>query len=1043
MPKADKIILSFNAGELSPRMVSRIDQDKYAFGARTMENFYPLIYGGAERRPGTEYIADAKSNSAQSVLIPFEHSVDDTYVIEFANQTLRFFKDGGIINGNDGSETLAPDNIIAHWLLNDNEADTIVLDDDGNTHPGVATTNTQNPNFFATGKVGTGCKDFRGVFAISVADHTDFSFIEGVDGDFSLMAWVYVTSDAGPSTIIANYDGNAEREWRFRITTNRFLQLNLYDETNDISIHRQADTALVNGWHLVVATYEGEHGSWSGATAANFITLYVDGEVVASTATNDVSYVKMVDSGADVTIGAHFLTDPALNHIYRDRIDNVAVFGDVLSAAEVLALRASDAYEVTTPYLTADLPFLKFVHSADVMYITHPDYEMRKLSRIGDAAWTLEALAIEDGPFRVENDDVTKILNPDGTTGSIGLVAEGFSPFVADSADGHLPNGSTETDKAQTGTLYRLVQAVDTPSVNEELESETDNDATGTLTVYKGVTWDYTTNGTWGAADDPCTVVLERSYDSGTTFETLVTTVSAANKNTVTTGTEEEADAIYRARVDVPSTANTSVTVQISVRDSSHIGVVEITSITSPTVAVATVLTTLGSNKKTHRWSEGAYSNFRGWPVDVTISAEERLTFTGNPSQPLTTWGSISGDFTSFKEGTLDDDAITQTLVGSGQQNQIQWALTKNTLIMGTVGGEHLLGASNIEEALTPDNVRAKLQTTYGSENIAALVVNQAVLFAQRGGRKIREFVSQFDPASGNDNYVADDLTVFAEHITESGIANMSFQRTPDPMVWCGRTDGQVAVMSYERAQNVFGWSRIVTQTNAGTATKTDSVIESMAVIYGGAGNEDEVWCSVKRVIDSSTVRRIERFKPRDWGSDDEDAFFVDSGLTYDSSATSTISGLDHLEGETVSVYADGVVFDDATVSGGVITLKLATVTTQASKAQIGLPYTSTLKPMRLSLSGLGLAPTQKIPSLRIDLFKTMHGKIGTTTDNATPIVYRNAGATGTEFPMFSDHTRHAPRGGFSHDGDIVVVQDKPVPMTVLSLTLRLGVNND
>ena len=94
MPKQSKIIQSFNAGELSPYMADRFDQQKYRFGCRTMENFLPLIYGGAESRPGTEYIAGCKSNSAKSRLVSFEHSVDDTYILEFANQVIRVYRNG-------------------------------------------------------------------------------------------------------------------------------------------------------------------------------------------------------------------------------------------------------------------------------------------------------------------------------------------------------------------------------------------------------------------------------------------------------------------------------------------------------------------------------------------------------------------------------------------------------------------------------------------------------------------------------------------------------------------------------------------------------------------------------------------------------------------------------------------------------------------------------------------------------------------------------------------------------------------------------------
>lgn len=700
MPKTNKIIQSFNSGELSPLMDSRIDQSKYVSGCRICENFIPLIYGGAERRPGLEYIATQKSSSAKGRVVAFERSVDDVYMLCFENQVIRVFRSGARVTGTATNIT-----VFANY---------------GGTVSGTVKA-TSASHGLITGDMATiaGTTSYNGDFSVTKVDANNFYFTD---------TWV---ADDATGTV-----------------------------------------------------------TWSG---------------------------------------------------------------------------------ITTPYLTADLPTLKFEHSADTKFITHPDYEPRKLARTGHTNWTLTVLGIENGAFRDQNTDTADTIVADGTTGSVTLTAVGCTPFVAGTTAGHSPSGALATSKSQTGALFKLVHALGTPSVTEELESETDNDATGTLAVYKGITWDFTTQGTWGAADDPCTVVLERTYDAGTTYETVITVTSAANKNVTTSGTETLEDALYRVRVDVPCTANTSVSVQLSVRDTSHIGIVKITAVASTTSATATVLATLGSTDKTHRWSEGAFSNYRGWPIDVTISPEERLTFTGSPSEPLTTWGSVIGDYYNFKEGVLDDDAIIHTLIGSGQQNQIQWALTKTALVLGTVGGEHVLGASSEEEALTPTNVKAKLQTTYGSENIAALIVNRAVLFLQRGGRKIREFLYNFE-AGEKGGYDADDLTVFAEHITKSGIVDMAFQRTPDPALWCVRDDGELAVMTYERKQDVFSWCRIV----------TDGLFESVDVIYGGAGKEDEVWVTVKREIEGSTARYIERFANRGFEFLDE-IMFLDSAVRNES----------------------------------------------------------------------------------------------------------------------------------------------------------------
>jgi hypothetical protein len=330
--------------------------------------------------------------------------------------------------------------------------------------------------------------------------------------------------------------------------------------------------------------------------------------------------------------------------------------------------------------------------------------------------------------------------------------------------------------------------------------------------------------------------------------------VSADNKNTITSGTEELSGAKYRGSMTAYSTG--SCDFQFSIRDTSHRGVIEITEVASATSATAIVLTELGSDVATARWSEGSWSKYRGFPNTASISAEDRLQYAGNTSEPLTTWGSEAGNWLNYRTDTGDSDPIQFTLTGAGQQNEIRWSIAKDTLVLGTVGGEHLLGASKNNEALTPTNVQAKIQTTYGSEDIEPLLVNQAVLFVQRGGKKVRELLYNFE----SDSHQADDLTVFSNHITGGGIVDIAFQRTPDPRLWCVRSDGVMALMVYERDQNVFSWCRFV----------TDGEFESVAVMYGGDNSEDEVWVTVKRMINGSETRYIERFASQAFDTADE-----------------------------------------------------------------------------------------------------------------------------------------------------------------------------
>ena len=1186
--KTFKIIQTFNAGELSPLMDARMDQAKYVAGCRTLENFIPLIYGGAQRRPGTEFIATCKASDVASRLMGFEHSVDDTYMLEFANQVIRVFKDGARVFAVFGTEDLSSlsGNITAHWKMNDNASTSVVIDADGATHDGAlydgadATggANQETADVTDTDGVDGTNRSFdmsqldTSPGMVSVTDSSDFSFDDSSSETFTLHAWVKFTSTGVRQDIITKW-ATANQEWELYIDDDDKIVCTLYDDSAEVSCNITSSNALTEGlWQFIVVTYNGA----GGTDAANGMNLYVNWVLADAAVTNSASYVAMEDKGAAVLIGgrngtaqqvqvpqayrqgvdnaapligdmtangklmASFdgdndensadcssLASTAVGHVGKDwgvgndkvisgfqvwggadngfantnpditvtlqgspnnstwtglgsvgpttdtggsnpgpkmeklsglsttayryhrlkiassaggvnlfcaeiifyekggasfenQLDNVAVFDKELTSSEVAALVSTDTtspLEITTPYLTADLFELKFEQSADIMFMTHPSYEIRKLSRLSDTSWVLSVLALETGPFRDQNTDTTKTITASATTGtSITLTAVGHAPFVDGTTAGHEPSGSSATSKVQTGALFKLIQAAGTSNVGEDLNSTTQDAVTTTLEVPKGVTWDFTTNGTWGSSGTS-TIVLERSYDSGTTYETVVNVTSKGNKNVATSGTEDIADAIYRARVS-DGTGTGTAEIQFSIRDTSHIGIVKITAVASTTSATAEVLTTLASTDPTHRWSEGSFSNYRGWPIDVKISSEERLTFAGNIAEPLSTWGSAVDDWTSFREGTLDDDAISFTLIGSGQQNRIRWLVSKDSLFLGTVGGEHLLGASKVDEALTPTNARARLQTTYGSEDIAALIVNQAILFVQRGGKKIREFLYNFDA----DAHKADDLTVFSEHITGDGIVNMAYQRTPDPTLWCIRTDGEIAIMTYERDQKVFSWSRIV--------TRSGDEFESIAIIFGGTRSEDEVWVTVKRSVNSATVRYVERFFERAMPSSVSDMKFLDSYIT-DTGGDTTITGLSHLEGETVQVLGDGLVQATKTVSSSQIT-----AATTTAKYQVGLGYTSTLKPMKLDIGGVGLATTKRINKAIVNVFETIGGEVGPSTSDLESI------PTGTG-ALFTGHKEISMPGGYSREGDIIIRQTDPLPLTALSLTLEVGIGRD
>ena len=146
----------------------------------------------------------------------------------------------------------------------------------------------------------------------------------------------------------------------------------------------------------------------------------------------------------------------------------------------------------------------------------------------------------------------------------------------------------------------------------------------------------------------------------------------------------------------------------------------------------------------------------------------------------------------------------------------------------------------------------------------------------------------------------------------------MAYQEEPNSIVWCVRTDGQLLGFTYQREQQVTAWHRHIFGGSFGSG---NAVCESVEVLPTD-DSEYQVWVIIKRTINGVTKRYVEYLHKFDFDETDDTSFnYLDSQLAYDGSATTTISGLDHLEGETVSVLADGSTHPNKVVSSGGITL--------------------------------------------------------------------------------------------------------------------------
>jgi hypothetical protein len=640
-------------------------------------------------------------------------------------------------------------------------------------------------------------------------------------------------------------------------------------------------------------------------------------------------------------------------------------------------------YEIVSTYAEANLFQLKFAQSADTLYIVHPSYAPRKLTRTGHTAWTLSVIDFLDGPYLAQNATAVTMVAGAGTGAT--TITASVATFAA-------------TD---VGRLVRL---------------------------KNGANW------AW----------------------------------------------------------------------------LQITGFTSTTVVNATVRGGTAPTVATALWRLGVWSDTTGYPSTVVFH-EDRLFFAGATNQPNRLDGSNTADYENFAPNDLTAGTVTAShavsyTLNSGDVNAIRWLTSdEKGLLAGSMKREFIVRAASKEEAMTQTNVTAKGATYFGSANVQPVQVGKATLFIQRAGRKLRELTYFYDV----DGFQANDLTELSEHITGNSIVQMAYQSEPQQLVYCVRDDGVLASLLYSRDTDklIVGWARHIVggvSDAAGSAAK----FESVAVIPAPTGTRDEAWVIVKRRINGATKRYVEYLtKFFDDLTDQQDAFFVDCGLTLDSPKTitaitmanpavvtsaahgfsngdkvllsdilgmtelndvsvtiagvaantfqltgidstgytpyvsggearkmvSSVSGLSHLEGQSVQIYGDGAPMANQTVTAGVVTLA-----SKAAVVHVGLGFNSDGQLLRLeagAANGTALGKIRRMHRAGLLFHRTLGVKIGMAFENLDEIIFRTtADELSRSIALYSGIKRVELDANYDFENQFCWRQSQPTPGMLLAI---------
>lgn len=619
-------------------------------------------------------------------------------------------------------------------------------------------------------------------------------------------------------------------------------------------------------------------------------------------------------------------------------------------------------YEIATPYTEAMLDDLNYVQGADTMFIAHQSVPIYRLRRFGHASWDLSAAPFTVTPFdEIGVNPATTLTLSSAAVGSGRTFTAGAASFEASDVGREIwSSAGIATITGYTNTTV----------------------VTCTITVAFPST--SIASGAWTIAGSPQTSCTPSAKDPVGTSITL--TLGAAGWRTDDVGKF------------------------VKIND----GLCQITGFTSSTIVNATIKHALNATVAAPAlaWSleSAVWNATNGYPGAVSLY-EQRLIAAGSPGFPQTMWGSKTGVYLDFTQGTGDDDGFSFKIASSQVNPIVHLGQVKQMLAL-TYGGEFSI-EGGVEKPVTPTNVQVKSQSSYGCNSVRPVRIGNEILFVQRSGRKVRAMAYQYT----NDAFGSPDMTVLAQHITESGIVDMAYQQEPDSILWCVRGDGMLVSLTIEREQDVVGWAR----------HETDGLFESIASIP--VVNGEEVWVIVQRTIDGTTKRYVERLV----STINTDCAILGTHPT----GAATWTGLSALEGETVDVVADGAVMPQQVVTGGEITLER-----NALAVEIGLHYESTIELLDIEInSGTGSAQGNSVRTgeATVRLLESSGCEI-----QGQPIPFRRfgAGVLDQAVERFTGDKRIELLGWSRTGGSITIRQTQPLPMHVLSVIRKVTVND-
>lgn len=416
-------------------------------------------------------------------------------------------------------------------------------------------------------------------------------------------------------------------------------------------------------------------------------------------------------------------------------------------------------------------------------------------------------------------------------------------------------------------------------------------------------------------------------------------------------------------------------------------------------------------------------------PVAVSYFQQRRI-FAGSLSYPQTLWMSRNANYGNFDTHTpvVGDDSITAT-IASQQVNTIAHLVPMADLLVFTSGGIWKVSGGQTGSAITPNSVTVTPQIFVGCSHIQPIAINSDVLFVEGKGSHIRDLQYDWYASVYNGN----DLSVMAEHLFYGHkISSWAFCQFPFSLLWACRSDGTLLGLTYLKEQNVWAWHQHSTINGAFLS------VASVPETNDYSSTEDVAYFVVERLLNGNPAYCIERLSTRQLGGGNNDltkAWFVDCGLRYSGPPVSSVSGLSHLAGQTVSACIDGRGYSGLTVgSDGRVVLPAA-----GSTVTVGLPIAAHARTLPLDIS----QPPQFARRKRISkVYGSLYNTCGLeVSSNGGKNLY-SFGNTTKDGTMMSGYAMRIPSPIWTQEGQFDFYQNSPLPCTITTISFDVEEGN-